>query len=118
MSSDQNEYLSEFKELVKKDVAVPISAMKTLITVIKRSKGTTWMQLEEELSLIILLLKDCSANDLLGRTKISLGSGCDLFMKYLTRAFLDYSVRFAFYLSYYFLIFYPIFSISYNNIGF
>lgn len=93
METDRNEYLTEFKELVNKDVAVPICAMKTLISVIKKSKGTTWMQLEQELSAVILLLKECSANDLLGRTKISLGSGCDLFMKYVTRSFLDYTVR-------------------------
>jgi hypothetical protein len=92
MDQDQNEYLNEFKELVQKDVAVPVSAMKTLISVIKKSKGTTWMQLEQELRNVVILLKECSANDLLGRTKISLGSGCDLFMKYVTRSFLEFSV--------------------------
>lgn len=89
----KEEYLMEFKELVRKDVAVPVSAMKTLISVIKKSKGTTWMQLEQELRSVIILLKECSANDLLGRTKISLGSGCDLFMKYVTRSFLEFTVR-------------------------
>jgi hypothetical protein len=91
MDQDRTEYLNEFKELVKRDVAVPVSAMKTLISVIKKSKGTTWMQLEQELRTVVILLKECSANDLLGRTKISLGSGCDLFMKYVTRSFLEFS---------------------------
>jgi len=43
------------------------------------------MQLEQELRSSIAVLKKC--NDLGGRTNISLGSGCDLFMKYVTRAF-------------------------------
>ncbi len=94
MEIDQSEYLNEFKELVKRDVAVPVCAMKTLLTVIKKSQGTTWMQLEQEMRAAIILLKQCSANDLLGRTKISLGSGCDLFMKYVTKNFLEeYSVK-------------------------
>jgi translation initiation factor 2B subunit (eIF-2B alpha/beta/delta family) len=91
-STQEQEYLIEFKELVLKDVAVPVSAMKTLISVIKRSTSTTWMQLEHELRTVIKLLKKCNANDLLGRTKISLGSGCDLFMKYVTRSFLEFTV--------------------------
>jgi hypothetical protein len=94
-SNQEEEYLNEFKELVLKDVAVPVSAMKTLISVIKRSTSTTWMQLEHELRTAIKLLKQCSANDLLGRTKISLGSGCDLFMKYVTRSFLEFTVSFS-----------------------
>lgn len=50
------------------------------------------MQLEEELRVAINVLKHCSGRDLGGRTKISLGSGCDLFMKYVTRAFLEFTV--------------------------
>ena len=45
------------------------------------------MELEHELSSAINRLKNCSLEDLGGRTNISLGSGCDLFMKYVTRAF-------------------------------
>jgi hypothetical protein len=45
------------------------------------------MELEHELSKAINNLKNCGLEDLGGRTNISLGSGCDLFMKYVTRAF-------------------------------
>ena len=46
------------------------------------------MQLEFELRQAIETLKSCNSHeDLGGRTNISLGSGCDLFMKYVTRAF-------------------------------
>ena len=52
------------------------------------------MELEHELSSAISKLKNCSLEDLGGRTNISLGSGCDLFMKYVTRAFkMEYVVR-------------------------
>ena len=45
------------------------------------------MHLEKELRLAIDGLKTCSEDDLGGRSHISLGSGCELFMKYVTRAF-------------------------------
>jgi translation initiation factor eIF-2B subunit alpha len=45
------------------------------------------MQLEQELRACIAFLKNNTSADLGGRTNISLGSGCDLFMKYVTRAF-------------------------------
>ena len=67
--------------------------MKTLLSVIKKSEGTTWMQLEKELRCAIRVLKECNSEVLMGRTKISLGSGCDLFMKYVTRAFLEFTVK-------------------------
>jgi hypothetical protein len=51
------------------------------------------MQLEKELRLAIDGLKTCSEDDLGGRSHISLSSGCELFMKYVTRAFsLDFMV--------------------------
>ncbi len=45
------------------------------------------MELEQELRSSVQLLKNCDLDYLGGRTKISLGSGCDLFMKYVTRTF-------------------------------
>ena len=52
------------------------------------------MELEHELSKAICSLKSCGLDDLGGRTNISLGSGCDLFMKYVTRAFkMEYMVN-------------------------
>ena len=53
------------------------------------------MELESELRRAIQNLKLYSHDmDLGGRTTISLGSGCDLFMKYVTRSFtLEDTVR-------------------------
>lgn len=45
------------------------------------------MELEQELRHAITQLKGVEDEHLGGRTTISLGSGCDLFMKYVTRAF-------------------------------
>jgi hypothetical protein len=50
------------------------------------------MQLEQELREAIATLKKLTPAALGGRTIISLGSGCDLFMKYVSRAFLEYTV--------------------------
>lgn len=91
LSLASDEILDEFRSLIRNDVAVPVSAMKALISVIKKSKGGTWMQLEGELRVAINTLKSCRIEDLGGRTNISLGSGCELFMKYVTRAFLEFT---------------------------
>jgi hypothetical protein len=53
----------------------------------QESNATTWMELEKELKTSINQLKECKDEDLGGRTNISLESGCDLFMKYVSRAF-------------------------------
>jgi translation initiation factor 2B subunit (eIF-2B alpha/beta/delta family) len=92
MEGEKNEFMNEFTELVQNDVAVPVSAMKTLLSVIKKSNSATWMQLEQELRAVVSILRRCRTEDLKGRTKISLGSGCDLFMKYVTRSFLEFTV--------------------------
>ena len=64
------------------------------VLLIEKSKSSTWMELEHELSKAISSLKDCGLEDLGGRTNISLGSGCDIFMKFVTRAFkLEFAVR-------------------------
>lgn len=53
------------------------------------------MELELELRHAIALLKSAQDEDLGGRTNISLTSGCDLFMKYVTRAFSMENVDFS-----------------------
>jgi translation initiation factor eIF-2B subunit alpha len=84
----QSDILRTFKALVSDNMAVPVAAMWALNMTIKDSKAFTWMELESELRLTIdILKKNCSCDDLGGRTNISLGSGCDLFMKNVTRAF-------------------------------
>lgn len=84
------DWIESFKRDIREDnLALPVAAMKALVQSIKRSKATTWMQLEQELRQAIDSLKSSSRTqrDLGGRTPISLGSGCELFMKYVTRAF-------------------------------
>ena len=84
----KHEVMDRFTSLVlSHDVAVPVAAMNALVLVIKSSTATTWMELEDELGTAIAALKRCKHEDLGGRTNLSLGSGCDLFMKYVTRAF-------------------------------
>jgi len=107
---DDAELVAEFNHLVNKDVAVPICAMKFLVSVIKKSEAQTWMELERNLRMAIDHLVNnlngspelhLSGNatsfvDLKGRTSISLLSGCELFMKYVTNAFsLTTLVRYA-----------------------
>lgn len=53
------------------------------------------MELELELRSAIALLKSAQDEDLGGRTNISLTSGCDLFMKYVTRAFSMENLEFS-----------------------
>ena len=85
---EENELIQSFVRSIGDDVAVPVAAMHALIQSIKRSKAGTWMQLEQELRNAIKCLKSQSRSEhLRGRTTISLGSGCELFMKYVTRAF-------------------------------
>jgi len=79
------------------DVApLPVAAIKSLLGVIKRTKSETMMGLQKELreasELMIQFTKndDLSHREVLGgRTHIALASGCELFMKYITRCFLD-----------------------------
>eukprot|EP01038_Epipyxis_sp_PR26KG_P005617 gene5617-7759_t len=95
MSFTPVDILSIFKGLVSQSMAIPVAAMTALVQKIKYSKASTWMQLELELRQAIDILKNCSSEDLGGRTNISLGSGCDLFMKYVTRAFNLEDVEFS-----------------------
>jgi len=70
--------------------------MKSLTGVIKRSNATTWMNLNEELRNAIEILKNPeyfgNSDALRGRTSISLISGCELFMKYVTSSFMGQGV--------------------------
>jgi len=82
------EVVDAFTNLVlSHDVAVPVAAMHALVLSIQRSDATTWMELEDELRSAIASLKRCRHEDLGGRTSLSLGSGCELFMLHVTRAF-------------------------------
>ena len=80
--------IAEFTDLVcKQNVAVPVAAMNALVMTIADSNAKTWMELKDELDTTILRLNRCRHDNLGGRTNFSLRSGCDLFMRYVTRAF-------------------------------
>ena len=62
--------------------------------VIKSSNSNTWMELEIELKHsieeLITVVNNSSSNkiiDLKGKSSVSLRSGCELFMKYVTNVF-------------------------------
>lgn len=87
-TSSMNGQLKDlFTCAIQSNVAIPVAAMHSLIYIIKTSKATTWMGLEQDLREAIHSLKSCKSEELNGYTKISLGSGCDIFMKFVSRAF-------------------------------
>lgn len=72
----------------KSVMALPVAAIKVLLGVVQRSKATTMMGLQDELiQAREVMLNDMSGTG--GRSLISLASGCDLFLKYVTRSFLE-----------------------------
>jgi len=92
----RRDVVAEFTDLVcKQNVAVPVAAMNALVMTIADSDAKTWMELKDELDTTILRLNRCGHDNLGGRTNLSLRSGCDLFMRYVTRAFDMDSENFA-----------------------
>ena len=78
----------------KSVMATPVAAIKALLGVVQRSKATTMMGLQQELedakAIMIAEFEQQSSTSLArGRSLISLASGCDLFLKYVTRSFLE-----------------------------
>jgi hypothetical protein len=69
---------------------------KALTSVIKRSEASTMMELEVQLKAAADSLKNCNKDvaglNLNGKTSISLTAGCELFLRYVTRCFLDFPV--------------------------
>jgi len=75
-------------------VALPVAAIKSLLGVIQRTKSETMMGLQKELKQatedMLEFANDMRNGVLLGgRSHIPLASGCELFMKYITRCFLE-----------------------------
>jgi hypothetical protein len=75
-------------------VALPVAAIRSLLCVIQRTKAETMMGLQKELKLAsdaMLEFANSPSNTLIlgGRSHIALASGCELFMKYITRCFLE-----------------------------
>ena len=73
------------------DVAIPVAAIQALTGVIERSNAATMMGLEIELRAAADALTGCDKDLFLqhGKTSIALSAGCELFLRYVTRAFLD-----------------------------
>eukprot|EP01136_Pigoraptor_vietnamica_P034162 Opistho-1_new@97823 len=76
---------AHFKALLaaEPDLPTAVAAVRTLIQAIKESKSTTMMELREEIKSVIQLLTSSVG------FSISLSSGCDLFMRFVTRTALD-----------------------------
>uniref|UniRef100_A0A7S2RC42 Translation initiation factor eIF2B subunit alpha n=1 Tax=Eucampia antarctica TaxID=49252 RepID=A0A7S2RC42_9STRA len=75
-------------------VALPVAAIKVLLGVIQRTKANTMMGLQDELkqaSEVMLGFAHNEGNSVLlgGRSHIALASGCELFLRYVTRCFLE-----------------------------
>lgn len=78
----------------KSVMATPVAAIKALLGVVQRSKASTMMELQDELKQArAIMVKDFeeggSESAHRGRSLIALASGCDLFLKYVTRSFLE-----------------------------
>jgi translation initiation factor eIF-2B subunit alpha len=82
--------VQEFKQWLKPEIAIPVAAIKALTSVLKRSEASTMMELEVQLKAAADSLKRCETIALDGRTSISLTAGCELFLRYVTRCFLDF----------------------------
>mmetsp|Transcript_26990 Transcript_26990/g.65513 ORF Transcript_26990/g.65513 Transcript_26990/m.65513 type:complete len:343 (-) Transcript_26990:48-1076(-) len=77
----------------KSVMATPVTAIKALLGVVQRSNASTMMGLQDELkqarSIMIQDFEQGSQSSGKGRSLIALASGCDLFLKYITRSFLE-----------------------------
>ncbi|KAJ8603156.1 hypothetical protein CTAYLR_004587 [Chrysophaeum taylorii] len=72
------------------DVAIPVAAIQVLLGVIERSKAATMHGLDEELRSACTELLRADPAMLRGRTRISLASGSELFLRHVTRTFLEF----------------------------
>jgi translation initiation factor eIF-2B subunit alpha len=64
--------------------AVPVAAIKVLLGVVQRSKAETMMGLQDELKQAAALIQQQNEH-----SQVALQSGCQLFLKYITRTFLE-----------------------------
>jgi translation initiation factor eIF-2B subunit alpha len=93
-TSNNDDITSDFQSNLSLKVALPVAAIKSLLGVIQRTESETMMGLQKELKLaseeMISFANDpINAVLLGGRSHIALASGCDLFLKYITRSFLE-----------------------------
>jgi translation initiation factor eIF-2B subunit alpha len=90
---DLRRHLSGGSESDQK-VALPVAAIKSLLGVIQRTSSETMMGLEMEIKqasaeMLKFANDPFNSNMLGGRSHIALASGCELFLKYITRCFLE-----------------------------
>ena len=85
--------VQEFKEYQKDpEHAVAVAAIQALTGVIKKSTATTMMELQNDLKAAAQALKESHSNANHGVSMISLTAGCELFLRYVTRTFLEFEV--------------------------
>jgi len=72
----------------KNALAMPVAAMNALLGVVERSSANTLMGLQDELKEASQEILDWNAGEG-NRSNISLASGCELFLRYSTRTFLE-----------------------------
>lgn len=73
----------------KAALAMPVAAIKALLGVVQRSTAHTMMGLQDELKEASQAMMDYADEHVKNRSHIALASGCELFQKYITRAFLE-----------------------------
>jgi translation initiation factor eIF-2B subunit alpha len=87
--SDLSKYLSHGIGLEDNSaVAMPVAAMNALLGVVERTTSHTMMGLQNELKEASRIMLEWNTKDG-SRSNISLQSGCDLFLRYSTRTFLE-----------------------------
>lgn len=81
------------------DVAVAVAVIKALTGVILRSEASTMMQMESELQEAahhLRTFEEVATSSALAnryRNSIATTAGCQLFLRYVTRCFLEFDVR-------------------------
>ncbi|KAG7340555.1 translation initiation factor IF-2 [Nitzschia inconspicua] len=76
-------------------MATPVAAIKALLGVVQRSNATTMMELQDELKqareeILEHHQSSTSSSSSSSANRIGLSSGCDLFLRYATRTFLEF----------------------------
>jgi translation initiation factor eIF-2B subunit alpha len=69
--------------------AVPVAAIKVLLGVVQRSTAETMMGLQDELRKAAAVMSSTNTTEGYQHSQVALQSGCQLFLKYITRTFLE-----------------------------
>ncbi|CAM9285044.1 unnamed protein product [Discosporangium mesarthrocarpum] len=86
MDEEKQKVVDDFERLLGPDTAIPVAAIKTLIGVIRRSTNTTIRGMEAELKDAIQLMENTLGGNMVdNRSTISLSSGCQLFLRHVSR---------------------------------